>query len=109
MLKDKNISVVYSEELNWYATTLSCVTEKEIKILEQKEHILSQREKEDFSNEWLKVINDNSELRYLINGQVVSCSIDYFNDDIIQRLKKLDKVKIYSLVANLMSNPIIPL
>ena len=39
LLKEKNISVIYTEELDWEATTLGCITEKELKILEQKEHL----------------------------------------------------------------------
>ena len=108
LLKEKNISVIYIEELDWEATTLGCITEKELKILEQKEHVLKEMEKDNFSNQWLKLINDNTELRFMINGQVISKDINYFDNDILQRLEKLGKVNIHTLVANLMGNPIIP-
>lgn len=108
ILKDKNITVIYSEELNWEATTLGCISEEELKILEQKEHSLKKWEQEYFSNEWLRLIRDDSELRFMVNGQVISCDIGYFDNDILQRLEKLGKVKIYTLVADLMANPIIP-
>ncbi len=109
VLKDKKISVIYSDELNWEKTaTLGCVSKEEVIKLEQKEHILKKWEQEYFSNEWLKLINDNTELRFMINGQVISCNIDYFDNDILQRLQKLGKVNIYTLVADLMANPIIP-
>ena len=108
LLKEKNISVIYTEELDWEATTLGCITEKELKILEQKEHVLKEMEKDNFSNQWLKLINDNTELRFMINGQVISKDINYFDNDILQRLEKLGKVNIHTLVADLMGNPIIP-
>ena len=65
-------------------------------------------EQEYFSNEWLRLIRDDSELRFMVNGQVISCDIGYFDNDILQRLEKLGKVNIYTLVADLMVNPIIP-
>lgn len=108
LLKEKNISVIYTEELDWEATTLGCITEKELKILEQKEHVLKEMEKDNFSNQWLKLINDNTELRFMINGQVISKEINYFDNDILQRLEKLGKVNIHTLVADLMGNSIIP-
>ncbi len=108
LLKEKNISVIYSEELDWEATTLGCITEKELKILEQKEHILKPVEKDNFSNEWEKIIRDNTELRFVVNGQVLSKDINYFDSSILKRLEKLGRVNIYTLVAELMGNPIIP-
>ncbi len=50
-------------------------------------------EKDNFSNQWLKLINDNTELRFMINGQVISKDINYFDNDILQRLEKLGKSK----------------
>ena len=37
---DKNISVVYSEEYNWYATTCTGLDENEIRELLKREHVL---------------------------------------------------------------------
>lgn len=87
---------------------MECLSEEEVKKLKQKEHLLKKWEQEYFSNEWLKLINDNNELRFMINGQVISCDICYFDNDILQRLEKLGKVNIYTLVADLMGTPIIP-
>lgn len=108
LLNDKNISVIYSEELDWKATTLGSVSEKELKILEQKEHILKPVEKDNFSNEWEKLIKDNTELRFMVNGKVISKDINYFDNDIVKKMEKLGRVNIHTLVAELMGNPIIP-
>lgn len=108
LLKDKNISVIYSEELDWKATTFGSVSEKELKILEQKEHILKPVEKDNFSNEWEKLIKDNTELRFMVNGKVISKDINYFDNDIVKKMEKLGRVNIHTLVAELMGNPIIP-
>ena len=88
LLNDKNISVIYSEELDWKATTLGSVSEKELKILEQKEHILKPVEKDNFSNEWEKLIKDNTELRFMVNGKVISKDINYFDNDIVKKMEK---------------------
>lgn len=105
---DKNISVVYSEECNWYATTCTRMTEKEIKELLKKEHILKKYEIDQYKEEFKKIVDENTELRFMINGSVKSVDIDYFDDEIIERLRILGEINIYSLVADLMVNPIVP-
>lgn len=108
LFQDKEISVIFSEELNWSATTIGAVSEKEICQLEKREHILTEWQKEDYCNEWKRIVNENSELRYMINGTVISCNIDRFDNEIINRLEKMGKTYIYKLVGDLMANPIIP-
>lgn len=108
LFKDKEISVIFSEEVNWASTTIGCVSEKEIMELEKREHILTNWQKEDYCNEWKKVAFDNKELRYMINGTIISCDIDAFDNKIIDRLEKTGKIYISKLVADLMVNPIIP-
>ena len=87
---------------------MGSVSEKELKILEQKEHILKPVEKDNFSNEWEKLIKDNTELRFMVNGKVISKDINYFDNDIVKKMEKLGRVNIHTLVAELMGNPIIP-
>lgn len=108
LYKDKTISVVFSEEIDWGAITLGCVSEKELSKLEKMEHILTDLQKEDYCNEWKRVVNDNKELRYMLNGTVISCDIDVFENKIIDRLKIIGKIYIFKFVADLMGNPIIP-
>lgn len=108
LYKDREISVVFSEEIDWEATSLTFVSEEELPQLERKEHILTKRQKEDYCNEWEKVVNDNSELRYMLNGTVVSCNIDIFDNEIINRLDKTGKIYIFKFIGDLMANPIIP-
>ena len=44
----------------------------------------------------------------MINGSVKSVDLDYFDNNIIERLKSLGKVSKHEFVINLMSNSIIP-
>ena len=55
-----------------------------------------------------EVIDENSELRFMINGNIVSCNIDYFDNKMLDRLKELGEIPINQFVASLMVNPIIP-
>lgn len=106
--KDKEISVVFASEGNIWSWVIPNNGEEEIKELEKKEHILKQYEKEDLDKEWNEIILSNKELRFMINGTVKSVDLDYFDKDIINRLKSIGKVSKIKLVANLMGNPIIP-
>lgn len=106
--KDKEISVVFASEGNIWSWVIPNNGEEEIKEIEKKEHILKQYEKEDLAKEWLEIINSNKELRYMINGKVYSVDLDYFDKDIIDRLKSLGKVSKNKLVGSLMGEPIIP-
>lgn len=105
---DKEISVIYSDEFNFSATTLSMLSIDDLKNYEYKEHYLKKYEKEDYVREYNKIIKENSELRYMINGKVISCSIDYFEEEIIKRSKNIENITFNKLVANLMIEPIIP-
>lgn len=105
---DKEISVLFSEEISWSATTLCSLSEQEVIELAKREHILTKWQKENYSNEWKAVVQSNKELRYMLNGTVVSCNFDFFNHEILRRLKEVGKVSLFSLVADLMANPIIP-
>ena len=108
LYQDKEIKVIFTEELNLGATTICSVRESEIKKLEKREHILTKQEKEDYANEWESVVKSNKELRYMINGMVVSCNFDDFENKIIDRLEKNSKISISKFIADLMLNPIIP-
>ena len=108
LYKDKEISAIFSEELDWAATTMGCICEKEIPLLEKREHILKEYHKKDHCKEWENIVKENKELRYMINGTVISCDIDRFDNDIIARLKEKKKTTKSKLVADLMVDPIVP-
>ncbi len=105
---DKNITALFSEEVSWYATTCNVLDEKEINELTKKEHILNKYEIERYKKEWEKVVSENTELRFMINGSVQSVNIDYFDNKILERLRACGEVNIYSLVADLMGKSIVP-
>lgn len=108
LYSDKEISVIYSDEFNFSATTISMLSMDDLKNYEYKEHNLKNYEKEDCIRDYNRIIEENAELRYMINGKVISCPIYYFDDEIINRSKIIEDITINKLVVNLIVNPIIP-
>ena len=53
LYKDKEIRAIFSEEISCNAPTIGSISKNEIKELENKEHILTDLEKENYSNEWI--------------------------------------------------------
>lgn len=105
---DKEISVVFANEGYIWAHIIPNNSEEDIKYLEKKEHILKNFEKEAFDKQWLEIINSNKELRFMINGTVKSVDLDYFDNNILERLKSLGKVSKSELVTSLMVDLFIP-
>ena len=108
LFKDKVISVLFSDDMSSDAYTINTLADSELSTLIKKEHVLTIQEKDEYAKEWIRINNENTELRYISNGKVISCNIDYFDNQIIDRLKKMRKIYIFKLVADFMVNPIIP-
>ena len=103
--KDKNISVIFSNELR-DVNRVNCLDKDEIKEISSKEHILKDYEKDKYDKEWISILNSNKELRFMKNGVVQSVDINYFDNVILERLNKLGKVEKRKLIMDLISNPI---
>ena len=108
LYKDKNISVTFSDEIDKQAYSLGFVTELEVPSLEEKEHTLSEEEKVEYSNEWIKIVNDNKEFRYILNNKITSTDIDAFDKNLLNRLSNKGIIYINEFIADLLVNPLIP-
>lgn len=108
LFSDKNISVIFVDDLDSNLESLSCCSKSEVEKLKNMGHVLLKKEILEYSNEWKNVINNNKELRYMSDGNVLSCDIDLFDRDIIKRLDGVGKIYIYKFVADLLTNPILP-
>lgn len=95
--------VIYSDEYNKDYISPSMVDSDNFANLSQIEHKLSDNEMNNFANEWIKIVRDNSEMRVLENGKIKSVSINYYDNLILEKLKLLGQVKVAKLVALLMS------
>ena len=95
--------VIYSDEYSKDYISPSMVDSDNFVNLSQIEHKLSNNEINNFANEWIKIVRDNSEMRVLENGKIKSVSINYYDNLILEKLKLLGQVKVAKLVALLMS------
>lgn len=107
LFPNKKISVVFTEEYNWYCYDLGMMDSKEIPELIRREHILLPYQIEDYKNEWNKIVENNAELRIIENGIIKGVSIDNFNDKIVEILDSLGEVTIYNLIGELIGQDLI--
>ena len=105
--KDCNLYVVFSDEYNKDCYSPSCMKENELEELIKIEHKLSKQEIIEYSINWQNIIKSKSDMRILENKKVKLVSFDYYNQEILNLLKKLGEVKIVTLVGLFMSNHII--
>ncbi len=107
LFPDREIRVVFSEEVSWYCMSIGMSSKGEIEELLKREHILSKQEKEDYASKWKKINLDNTDLRYLYNGEVQSVSIDFFDEEILAYLHKYNEIKLTEFIGVLMGNNVI--
>lgn len=95
------ISVIFVNEYNKYVNSIGETVPEELKELLKYEHNLTKEEKDKYKNEWIKLVNENSEIRLFKNGKIISTNYDYLDKYID---KYYDKNNIRKTVATLMGN-----
>lgn len=85
--------VLYSDNYHNYISP-SIMKEVELEKLSKMEYKLSKEEINNNANIWENLVRENSELRIIENSNVKSVSLDYYNEYILNTLKKMGKVKI---------------
>ena len=79
---------------------LSCLPENEWAALCSMARRVSIKE---YSIFWEKLLKQNSEIRILLSGQIVSVGADYFDKDILSTRRKLQTDDVY-MIADAVSN-----
>ena len=102
--KECNLYVVFSDEYDENCYSPSCMRTNELEELTKLEHKLSSEEISSYSNEWLRIKQEKSDMRILEDKKVKLVSYDYFDDVILNRLKYLGQAKVSRLTASLMAN-----
>ncbi len=97
------ISVVFANEYNKYLSTVGAILPDKIKELLKYEHKLTKEEKDKYKDEWIKLTNENSEMRLFENGKIISTDYDYLDEYID---KYYDDSNINHTIAVLMANDI---
>lgn len=59
LFKNNNISVFFAEDFNKYAFCIGSISDDELINIDKKEHVLTQKQKEDYSDEWIKIVNED--------------------------------------------------
>ena len=95
------ISVIFVNEYDEYVYSAGALNYKEVKELLKYEHKITKEEKDRYKNEWIKLVNENSEIRLFKNGKIISTNYDYLNSYID---KYYDENNIRRTVAALMGN-----
>lgn len=101
---DYNLYVLYSDEFDKDCYSPACMNEMELEKLLKFEHRLTMQEIKEYGNEWKQIVSDNSDMRIIKNGKAMSVSFSYYDDIILNKLKKLGVVKTLNLVGNLMKS-----
>ena len=106
MFKDKEISVIFSDSLSESATSIGTISQDEYNKLIKKEIVLTNKEKEQYINEWNEIISDNKELRIMHNKKVKSISMSELDTKILERLSKVKKISLSKFITELITNPV---
>ena len=103
-LKDKidNMIVLYSDDYKRECYSPCTMTSKELDELSTYEHMLSKEDLNILSEEWTRVKNENSDLRILQKGEVISINYDYFNDEIISIVDKKESTSVIDIIYELI-------
>ncbi|MBR1414085.1 MAG: DUF1835 domain-containing protein [Bacilli bacterium] len=96
LLKDKyDLSIIMTNK------NINEINSKDIGKLLKEEKILAIQEINDYSNKWNELVRVNSELRIYKDGIIENKNYDDYDALILERLKKLGKCKISTLVESL--------
>ena len=98
LCSDKNIEVVDG----YQRTGVSGYADYEIKDLVKKSKILTKEEIQEYILKWNKIYDENSEVRFLNNNEIISESYECFDNAILDKLSSLGEMKEWSFVANCM-------
>ena len=95
------ISVIFVNEYDEYVYSAGALNYKEVKELLKYEYKITKEEKDRYKNEWIKLVNGNSEIRLFKNGKIISTNYDYLDKYID---KYYDENNIRRTVTALMGN-----
>lgn len=106
-IKEKEIYVTFADDFLEETWSIGCMTKEEVKALILKEHLLTKEDILYYQNLWKKVLEVNSEIRYMKQKEVVSVSFDYFTDIILEFVAKNQEISVCKLTATLMGYRVI--
>lgn len=102
-----NMSVIFCNEYNEYVHSIAALDAKEIDELLKYEHKLTKSEIDNYAKLWNELVNANSELRVLENGEIKNKKYADYYDIILSILKEKRICTIANLVGECMAREVI--
>lgn len=104
-IKEKNydLYVVYSDKYNEEILSPAMMLEEELETISKTSEKLPKEEINNLSLLWNKIVNTKCDMRIMKNKNIELVSYDYFNNELIEKLKETKEEKIISLTATMLS------
>lgn len=105
---DAELYVVYSDEISSEAKSVGELDKEEIKNVDALERKLLKEEIMMYSKFWTRLLNDNSDIRYIsFDNTIKSCSYNYLEEKILSELKKYNEIRVGKFISNIKIDCII--
>lgn len=98
--KYNDINIYLSEVGREWGGLGSYSSDEIINLLDRKELL---KEKEEYRNLWIKLEQENSDIRVYENDTIVSHDFDYLDEKILDILRKKEEVSFWKLIADCMA------
>ena len=100
--KGENVSVVFVDDYDKNVRSLGHTSYDEIDELLKHEKKLTTTEINQYKEEWLKLVKENSEFRLFKDKKVISVDYDYLNDYIEEHYNSSDNKNMWRIIGSLM-------
>ena len=100
LCSDKNIEVVDGYQRNG----ISGYADDEVEDLVKESRVLTKEEIQEYILNWNKIYDENTEVRFLNNGEIINESYECFDNEILDKLSSLGESKEWSFIGNCMAN-----
>lgn len=100
LCSDKNIEVVDGYQRNG----ITGYADDEIKDLVKESRVLTKEEIQEYILKWNKIYDENTEVRFLNNGEIINESYECFDNEILDKLSSLGESKEWSFIGICMAN-----
>jgi len=98
----KNVQILACDVTDKNHFSVGSYTAKEIRPLEKKTIVIKEPEQKQYNDEWIALVEENSDLRVIHNNSLKSVSFDYLDKRILDILKQYESVRYWKLVGKCM-------
>ena len=106
-LKDKELSVLFSDDYQEDIYSIGMLNESEVLLLKEKEHVLTSSEKDAYDKEWKSIVLNAGDIRIMQDKKVACMSFLGVENILFEILKVIGPMSITDFCLFLMSNYVI--